>query len=556
MKTGFLSRGAVALLAGCGIAVSVSPAAAQNQVISSAANQTFSVGDPSTPASAITVTDNNGKFKPGSDIYFVIPAGLSMSWDTTVATVTLTGSAAGKVSTTPTYSGGGCVQLAVLSNFTAGDAFTVSGLKFTTFTATGGPASLDLGLKACNSIVATDDKTKTIVPAAPTVSSAASQTFVVGDPATAASTLTITDATTPTITAANDIRVRIPTGFSMTWNTGLTTATIGGGAAAKVSGTVSYENSGQVLVLNVTSNFAGSDQITISGLQFTGFTAASAASPLQLVVSGSAGGATAATDDKTKTIVARTYGAAVSPHTTTASELPSNGTNYPVVFSVKNTGNGSGTDSYDLLSAKRPGTALTTISITGSGVTQGANPDSARLSNLAAGDSVAITVTYSVGSVAAGSQDTLVLTARSVGSPAQKDSGQLRLTVVRPSLTIAKGVNPSGTEPPGTDLTYTLTLTNGGSTSAASVVVVDTLPAAVRFKVGSVANSLPAGVAVTVEYSNNGGATWTYAPASGACAAPAGYDACVDRIRWTLQSPLSATAPDNAGTMQFVAQIR
>ena len=61
-------------------------------------------------------------------------------------------------------------------------------------------------------------------------------------------------------------------------------------AASKVSTTVSYENSGQVLVLNVTTNFAPGDQITVAGLQFTNFTAVSAASNLQLVTAGSAGG--------------------------------------------------------------------------------------------------------------------------------------------------------------------------------------------------------------------------------------------------------------------------
>ena len=66
----------------------------------------------------------------------------------------------------------------------------------------------------------------------------------------------------------------------------------------------------------------------------------------------------------------------------------------------------------------------------------------------------------------------------------------------------------------------------------------------------------PAGVTAVVDYSNNGGVTWTYAPASGACSAPAGYDRCLNRIRWQLQNPLSYSAPNNAGTLQFVAQIR
>ena len=50
--------------------------------------------------------------------------------------------------------------------------------------------------------------------------------------------------------------------------------------------------------------------------------------------------------------------------------------------------------------------------------------------------------------------------------------------------------------------------------------------------------------------------TWTYVPVSAACGAPSGYDRCVNRIRWQLQNPLSYSAPDNVGTLQFVAQIR
>src|SRR6266568_2409935 len=446
--------------------------------------------------------------------------------------------------------------------------------------------------------------------AAQTIASAANQTFVVGNPPTTMSAITITDAKPPTITAANDIRIRIPASFNMTWNTALTTATLGGGAAAKVSTTVTYEDAGKTLVLNVTTNFAGNDKLTVSGLQFMNFTATSTAGNLELVVSG-AGGSTADLDSRTITIVTPTissaanqtfivgqaatamsaititdatpatitaakdiriripaslnmswntsittlgYGVSVSPHTTAANQLPSNGTNYAVGFTIQNTG--GVTDSYDLLTKKRPGTVITTVSITGSGVTQGANPDSARLTSLAPAASAAVTVTYRVGNVAAGSKDTLILTARSVASPTQKDSGQLQLAVVRPSMTITKAVIPAGTSPPGTDLAYTVTITNAGTSSATSVVVVDTLPSTVRFKLGSVVNSLPAGVSVLVDYSNNGGATWTYVPASGGCGAPGGYDGCVNRVRWRLQNPLSSVAPNNTGTLQLVTQIR
>jgi len=130
------------------------------------------------------------------------------------------------------------------------------------------------------------------------------------------------------------------------------------------------------------------------------------------------------------------------------------------------------------------------------------------------------------------------------------------LTVAAPNLTVNNAVAPSASPPPGTDLTYTVTVTNNGTGNATSVVVVDTLAPTVQFKVGSVVNTLPAGVSVLVDYSNDGGATWTYIPASGACSASANYDRCVNRVRWSLQNPLSSSAPNNTGTLQFIAQIR
>jgi uncharacterized repeat protein (TIGR01451 family) len=124
------------------------------------------------------------------------------------------------------------------------------------------------------------------------------------------------------------------------------------------------------------------------------------------------------------------------------------------------------------------------------------------------------------------------------------------------AMTIAKTVNPLGSPPPGTDLTYTLGISNVGTASALSVVVADTLPQQVDFQVGSVASSLPPGISAVVEYSNDAGASWTYVPVSGGCTAPVGYDRCVNNIRWLLQNDLTSTPPDNSGTLQFVARIR
>src|SRR5438874_1103568 len=136
-----------------------------------------------------------------------------------------------------------------------------------------------------------------------TIASPANQTFGVGQPPTAISPITVKDAATPTIKSAKDIRIRIPSGFNMTWNTALTTATISGSNAAKVSTAVTYEDAGKTLVLNVTTNFTGGDQIKVSGLQYTSFTAPSGVDNLELVIFGPGSGTTGV-DAKTVQIVA------------------------------------------------------------------------------------------------------------------------------------------------------------------------------------------------------------------------------------------------------------
>jgi uncharacterized repeat protein (TIGR01451 family) len=133
-----------------------------------------------------------------------------------------------------------------------------------------------------------------------------------------------------------------------------------------------------------------------------------------------------------------------------------------------------------------------------------------------------------------------------------------------PSIGLVKSVTPSGTQVPGTDLTYTIAFSNTGGYPASAFVLTDPDPATVLkindymdFKVGSVVNSLgTTGLTVAVTYSNNNGATWTYTPASGAGGAPAGYDRNVTHIRWSFTGNLSQTSPNNAGSVSFTSRIR
>src|SRR5438093_192290 len=280
--------------------------------IASAANQLFLVGQPATAMSAITVADAGAPtITAALDIRIRIPATLSMTWNTALTTATLAGGAAGKVSPTVSYEDAGkTLVLNVTSNLAGSDQLVVSGLQYTSFTAPSGSAYLQLVVFGPGASTASrDSRTIQVVP--PTIASAASQLFVVGQAAAAMAPITITDAATPTITTANDIRIRIPAAFNMTWNTALTTATITGGAASKVSPTVSYEDGGKTLVLNVTGNFGAGQQVVVSGLQYQSFTAPSAADSLQLVITGPGGG-TAARDSRTVQVVQPTMASAAN----------------------------------------------------------------------------------------------------------------------------------------------------------------------------------------------------------------------------------------------------
>lgn len=262
----------------------------------------------------------------------------------------------------------------------------------------------------------------------------------------------------------------------------------------------------------------------------------------------------AATDDDTKIAV---YAADVTPDgLDTLARLPRDVPSYGHGFTLVNASNVDA--DFDLFGF-RLGTSPPVVSvdsITGPGVESGARPDSARTSSLPPGDTIDVTVWFGVELVEVGRLDRLYLEARPTADATARDSGWAAVEVTGPDLVTSKSVSPSSNPPPGTDLTYTVTVTNEGSEEALGVVAVDSLPAEVDFEVGSTSSSLPSGVAVTVEFSDDDGATWSYTPVSEGCGAPTGYDGCVDRIRWSLQDPLSSSSPDNTGTLTFVARIR
>lgn len=175
----------------------------------------------------------------------------------------------------------------------------------------------------------------------------------------------------------------------------------------------------------------------------------------------------------------QTFGVAVTPDGgQLLQHLPTNAAPaYQFTFAVQNTGNG--TQNFNL-TASSPGSAVITIvSVNGTAGT------TSTLAALAAGASQNVIVEYTIASVAAGSTDTLYLTASPAGDPGTTDDGFADVTVIRPALAIVKeawlgdrSAQIAGDVLPGDFIEYHVTVTNTGTAPAASVVVTDALQVA------------------------------------------------------------------------------
>nr|MBP7831772.1 alkaline phosphatase D family protein [Candidatus Paceibacterota bacterium] len=264
----------------CNQTITLSNSGPATPTLVSAANQTFNVGAASTTMSTMTVTDAaTATITAASDIRIRIPSTVDMIWDTSVATATIGGAASAKVSgTTVTFEDSSkTAVINVTSNFAAGDVVTIAGLKFKNFNAAVAKSNLGIDIANDGGADSTDTRTIEILPTSgAAVYSVKNHAFNVSQATQTIDTITVVDGSTPAITAANDIRVKIPSGFNMTWDATDTTATIGGSASAKVSTTVSYADSDKTLVLNTTSDFAAGDYITINGLSLKNFSGSSA----------------------------------------------------------------------------------------------------------------------------------------------------------------------------------------------------------------------------------------------------------------------------------------
>ncbi len=156
--------------------------------------------------------------------------------------------------------------------------------------------------------------------------------------------------------------------------------------------------------------------------------------------------------------------------------------------------------------------------------------------------------------VSGGAAFAVYLTAASVANPTFSDQVEAVTTSVSPHLTILKSADKAVARP-AEDVTYSMAVSNAtGLTSASTILVTEPVPANTGFRVGSATFAQGTStLTAAISYSNDGGATWTHSPASGGCAAPAGYDDCTTNVRWTMSGSMPAGTSFGAG---FTVRIR
>lgn len=250
------------------------------------------------------------------------------------------------------------------------------------------------------------------------------------------------------------------------------------------------------------------------------------------------------------TVVLTVPGVTVVPDGTSAQDRVPGSAGYSASFEVSHTAHGSRDLHLHLTSSDT--TVLVVDSITGPLVTP-ATSDSAMISKLPH-DSVAhVMAWYRVLDVPEEAEADVRLTAATSG---YSDFGWVDVRAVRPGISINKSAIV-GTDPaPGADIEYRVTVENVGTASAEGVMIVDEVPVEVAYKIGTATAVFEAGLQVSVQFSADGGATWSYVPASSGCGAGTGYDGCVDRIRWVVADPLphSGTGP-SGGQLAFTAKV-
>ncbi len=255
---------------------------------------------------------------------------------------------------------------------------------------------------------------------------------------------------------------------------------------------------------------------TLPGVNATSFTATSTNNPAQ-------------SDTIANTVTINSFASVDFAPDQGGSTTPGGMITYP--HTVTNTGNIS--DTWDLTFVSSQGWSYVFYDL--------ANNPIASVT-LAPGASENITVRLTVPAGATiGTVETGVLSATGQVTLVRDNATDVTV-IVAGNLQLAKSVAPVGNQLPGTDLTYTLDYQNIGVDALTALTVVDAVPNWTWFQVGSATTGTPPATitAITVEYSDDNGATWAYVPASGGGGAPVGYDANVTNVRYVLTGNVAA----------------
>jgi uncharacterized repeat protein (TIGR01451 family) len=191
------------------------------------------------------------------------------------------------------------------------------------------------------------------------------------------------------------------------------------------------------------------------------------------------GTTTTANTNSSSFTVAQSASVLVAPATVTTNQLPGDTNIHP--FTVKNTGNG--TDTYNLSSMGLFWTWTVYSDVNQDGLyTPGVDTLITDTSGDGKLDTGAINADDTKHFVATttvtgynGQQDQHTLTATSVTDGAITGTSIKYTHVQTPVISIVKSVTPVGNQPPGTELTYTIAVTNSGAAQAATVVITDVL---------------------------------------------------------------------------------
>jgi uncharacterized repeat protein (TIGR01451 family) len=198
---------------------------------------------------------------------------------------------------------------------------------------------------------------------------------------------------------------------------------------------------------------------------------------------------------------------------------------------VTNTGNIA--DSWDLTFVSSQGWSYVFYDV-------GNNPITAVTLAPGASENITVRLTVPAGATV-GTVETGVLTATGQATLVRDDATDVTV-IVAGNLQLTKSAAPPGNQLPGTDLTYTVEYLNIGTDALTAIVVYDAVPNWTWFQVGSATTGTPPAsvTGVAVAYSADNGATWAYVPGSGGGGAPAGYDANVTNVRYTLTGDIAA----------------